>query len=232
MERLDKFLANAKVGTRNEVKKLIRKGLIKVNGNVIKKSDFKLKDTDIVEMNGNIIEKHKLIYIIINKPVGYLSSTYDSHDKYILQLINHKYRDELSIAGRLDKDAHGLLFLTNDGDMIHKIISPKKNIYKTYEVKVNGNITQDKIKKLESGIQLKDFITKPAIVEKIENNLITIKISEGKYHQVKRMMRAVNLEVVDLKRIAIGNLYLPDGLKEGKWMEIEKPNIFDNNSPI
>ncbi|WP_129408808.1 pseudouridine synthase [Marinitoga lauensis] len=231
MERLDKFLANAKIGSRSEVKKLIKSGLIKINGKTIKKIDFKVTKNDIVEFNGKKIEGHKLIYIIINKPIGYLSSTYDPRDKYILQLIDHKYKDELSIAGRLDKDAHGLLLLTNDGELIHKIISPKKNIYKTYEVKVSGNITKEKIKKLESGIQLKDFKTKPAIVEKANENIIIIKISEGKFHQIKRMMKAVNLEVIDLKRTAIGKLQLPDSLKEGEWIEIEKPDLFNNRSP-
>ncbi|KAF2955637.1 pseudouridine synthase [Marinitoga sp. 38H-ov] len=231
MDRLDKFLVNAKIGSRSEVKKLIKKGLIKVNGNIIKKVDYKVSDNDIIEYNNQKIEGHKLVYIIINKPIGYLSSTYDSRDKYVLQLIDHKFKDELSIAGRLDKDAHGLLFLTNDGELIHRIISPNKNIYKTYEVMVEGDITKDKIKRLEEGIDLKDFITKPAIVEKVENNIITIKISEGKYHQIKRMMKAVGLTVKDLKRIAIGNILLGD-LKEGEWLEIEKPNIFNNDSPI
>ncbi|GAB6188507.1 pseudouridine synthase [Marinitoga arctica] len=231
MERLDKFLANAKIGSRKGVKQLIRKGLISVNGKVIKKFDFKVSEDDTIEYNGKKIEHHKYIYIILNKPVGYLSSTYDNKDKYALQLINHKYKNELRIAGRLDKDAHGLLFLTNNGNLIHKIISPKKNIFKTYIVKVKGLITRDKIKKLEMGIQLKDFKTKPAIIDKIENNIITIKISEGKFHQIKRMMKAISLEVIDLKRIAIGNLFLPNTLKEGEWVEIDHPNIFGNSSP-
>ncbi|SHE27621.1 16S rRNA pseudouridine516 synthase [Marinitoga hydrogenitolerans DSM 16785] len=231
MERLDKFLSNAKIGSRKEVKKIIKNGLIKVNGTIIKKFDFKISNSDIIEFNGKQIEGHKLIYIILNKPKGYLSSTYDTKDKYVLQLINHTYKDELSIAGRLDKDAHGLLFLTNDGTLIHKIISPNKNIFKTYEVKVNGKITKEKIEKLENGIQLKDFKTKPAIIEKVENNIITIKISEGKFHQIKRMMASVDLEVVDLKRIAIGNLYLPEYLKIGEWLEIKKPDIFNDSSP-
>jgi 16S rRNA pseudouridine516 synthase len=230
MDRLDKFLVNAKVGSRSEVKKLIKKGLIKVNGEIIKKFDYKVSNEDIIEYNNEVVEGSRLVYIMINKPIGYLSSTYDSRDKYVLQLIDHKFKDELSIAGRLDKDAHGLLFLTNDGELVHKIISPNKNIFKTYEVKVEGDITKEKLKKLENGIDLKDFTTKPAIIEKVEDNIITIKISEGKYHQIKRMMKAVGLTVVDLKRIAIGNLYLGD-LKEGEWIEIEKPNIFNNNSP-
>jgi len=230
MDRLDKFLVNAKVGSRSEVKKLIKKGLIKVNGEIIKKFDYKVSNEDIIEYNNEVVEGSRLVYIMINKPIGYLSSTYDSRDKYVLQLIDHKFKDELSIAGRLDKDAHGLLFLTNDGGLVHKIISPNKNIFKTYEVKVEGDITKEKLKKLENGIDLKDFTTKPAIIEKVEDNIITIKISEGKYHQIKRMMKAVGLTVVDLKRIAIGNLYLGD-LKEGEWIEIEKPNIFNNNSP-
>lgn len=230
MDRLDKFLVNAKVGSRSEVKKLIKKGLIKVNGEIIKKFDYKVSNEDIIEYNNEVVEGSRLVYIKINKPIGYLSSTYDSRDKYVLQLIDHKFKDELSIAGRLDKDAHGLLFLTNDGELVHKIISPNKNIFKTYEVKVEGDITKEKLKKLENGINLKDFTTKPAIIEKVEDNIITIKISEGKYHQIKRMMRAVGLTVVDLKRISIGNLYLGD-LKEGEWVEIEKPNIFNNNSP-
>ncbi|MBM7558504.1 pseudouridine synthase [Marinitoga litoralis] len=230
MDRLDKFLVNAKVGSRSEVKKLIKKGLIKVNGEIIKKFDYKVSNEDIIEYNNEVVEGSRLVYIMINKPIGYLSSTYDSRDKYVLQLIDHKFKDELSIAGRLDKDAHGLLFLTNDGGLVHKIISPNKNIFKTYEVKVEGDITKEKLKKLENGIDLKDFTTKPAIIEKVEDNIITIKISEGKYHQIKRMMKAVGLTVVDLKRIAIGNLCLGD-LKEGEWIEIEKPNIFNNNSP-
>lgn len=230
-ERLDKFLANAKLGSRKDVKHLIKKGFIKVNGKIIKEANFKISPKDIIEYNGEKIESHKNIYIILNKPKGYLSSTYDSRDKYVLQLIDHKYKDELSIAGRLDKDAHGLLFLTNDGKLIHKIISPKKNIFKTYVVKVSGLITQEKIKKLKCGIQLKDFKTKPAIIESVENNAITIKISEGKFHQVKRMMNAVDLDVFDLKRIAIGNLYLPENLKEGEWREVQYPDIFNDSSP-
>ncbi|KLO22789.1 RNA pseudouridine synthase [Marinitoga sp. 1197] len=231
MDRLDKFLSNSKIGSRSEVKRLIKSGKIRVNGKIIKNPNYKVSNSDTVEFNNQIIEGHKFIYIILNKPAGYVSSTYENKNKYVIQLINHKYKNELSIAGRLDKDARGLLFLTNDGELIHEIISPKKKIYKTYEVKVIGNITKEKIEKLEKGIQLKDFKTKPAIVEKIENNIITIKISEGKYHQIKRMMKAINLAVIDLKRVAIGNIFLPANLKEGEWIEIKKPDIFNNSSP-
>ncbi|KLO24132.1 MULTISPECIES: pseudouridine synthase [unclassified Marinitoga] len=231
MDRLDKFLSNSKIGSRSEVKKLIKSGKIRVNGEIIKNPNYKVSNSDTVEFNNQIIEGHKFIYIILNKPAGYVSSTYENKNKYVIQLINHKYKNELSIAGRLDKDARGLLFLTNDGELIHEIISPKKRIYKTYEVKVIGDITKEKVEKLKKGIQLKDFKTKPAIVEKIENNIITIKISEGKYHQIKRMMKAINLTVIDLKRVAIGNIFLPDNLKEGEWIEIRKPDIFNNSSP-
>ncbi|AEX86126.1 RNA-binding protein S4 [Marinitoga sp. 1135] len=220
MERLDKFLANAKVGTRSEVKKIIKAGVVKVNGKTIKKPEFKVSENDEITVNNKKIIPHKNIYIIINKPKGYLSATYDKKDKYVLQLINHPYKNELKIAGRLDKDAHGLLILTNDGEYIHKIISPKKDIYKTYEVIVKGEITEEKLEKLKKGIKLKDFTTKPAIIEKVENQKITIKISEGKFHQVKRMMKAVGLEVIDLKRIAIGNITLPENLNDGEWIEL------------
>ncbi|BBE32135.1 pseudouridine synthase [Tepiditoga spiralis] len=217
--RLDKYISNAKIGTRREVKALIKSGKVKVNEKIIKKSDYKVTN-EIIEVNNNIITPHKKIYIMFNKPKGILSANKDYKRKTVFDLIKHPYVNELSIAGRLDLDVHGLLLLSNDGTFIHKVISPKKNVYKTYEIIFEGVFTEEKKKRLESGIKLNEFTTKPAIVSLLSKNKLELKILEGKFHQVKRMIASIDLKLIDLKRTSIGSLKVD--IPEGTYRELKE----------
>lgn len=201
------------------MKKYISNKRIKVNEKIILKHSHKLTKSDKVYFDNKIVIPYHYVYIILNKPKNYVSANIDKKEKTALSLIDHIYKEDLSIAGRLDKDSHGLLLLTNDGNFIHQIISPEKEIYKTYKVKFEGELSNDKLDLLKSGINLGDFISKPAIIEIISKNEIIIKIYEGKFHQIKRMMKKINLNVTDLQRIAIGNLRL-EKLNAGEYKEI------------
>ena len=200
--RLDKFLANSGIGTRKEVKEILKNKKISVND--------------------------AFVYIMMNKPAGVISATEDNHHKTVIDLLNDEYRTyDIFPVGRLDIDTEGLLLLTNDGILSHNLLSPKKHVDKKYYVKIANPLTEEDIKTLENGIKLEEnFITKNAKVEIICNNsenneyLAYITISEGKFHQVKRMFKAVNNEVLYLKRMKMGNLLLDENLKLGEYREL------------
>jgi 16S rRNA pseudouridine516 synthase len=218
--RLDKYLSNSKIGSRSEVKILIKKGKIKINDSVIKSPSYKVNKNDIVKYENEKIMAYDNIYIMLNKPKGYLSANKDSNIPVVLDLIDHPFKDDLSIAGRLDVDVNGLLILSNDGNYIHKIISPKKEVYKTYIIKTKEEIEDEKLKMLMEPMDLGDFITKKSIAKKLDSNTIELKITEGKYHQVKRMIKKVDLTLTDLKRTQIGSLKLT--IEEGAYKEMSK----------
>lgn len=217
--RLDKFLAHSGFGTRNEVKKLIKKGLVKVNGMQVKDPDLKInEDKDIVQVADQTVKIQKWVYIMMNKPQGYVCSNDDPFSLTVFSLIpeNLHYRD-LHTVGRLDKDAEGLLIITNNGQYTHKVISPKKHIEKEYIVKLERTIDIEKIKMFEDGIILDDgYKTLPAKYTVIDDFTISLTIHEGKYHQIKRMFEAIGNKVVYLKRVRIGGLKLDESLEPGK----------------
>ncbi|MDK2945361.1 pseudouridine synthase [Geotoga petraea] len=221
--RLDKFLSNAKIGTRSQVKKLINKGKVKVNGSIIKKTSYKITKKDEVFYNDERIIPYHNIYIMLNKPKNYVSATDDKFHSIATDLIDHPYKNDLSIAGRLDIDTTGLILLSNDGDFIHKVISPENKIFKKYIVEYKGNITEDKINKLIEGIDLGDFITKPSKVKKLSDNFLQIEICEGKFHQIKRMIDYIDLELVNLHRKSIGDLSLDVDI--GEWRLLDNQDI-------
>ena len=243
--RLDKFLADAGAGTRSEVKKYIQKGQVQVNGKSVKKPELKVTKEDQVVMNGQEIHAApEYVYYLFNKPAGCVSATEDSRDKTVLDYIEEKDRRKgLFPVGRLDKDTEGLLLITDDGQLAHELLSPAKHVNKTYFVRVEGQVTREAIQKLESGLDIgEDKLTLPAIVEivggsgadvtesgqgeptgrvRVENlpeiyTELHLTIREGKFHQVKRMMEAVGIPVIYLKRISMGPLTLPDDLKKGE----------------
>lgn len=229
--RLDKFLSNLKYGSRSDIKKLCKKNLIKVNGQVIKNSDIDINPLiDIVEVDGDIVFYKENITLMINKPAGYICSNIDEKYPSLLRLINEKYlRFDFKFAGRLDVDTEGLVILSTDGEIIHKITSPNKEMYKIYYVKTrikleNENILETSIKLLDGNNQ--EYITKGAKIAKISDYELLLSITEGKFHQVKRMLNYINNEVVYLKRIKIGNLSLPDDLGLGECKEITINDIF------
>ena len=219
MIRLDKILAHSGYGSRKEVKELIRKGFVMVNGEIITDDDFKVDEiNDEITIADSTIKYEKNIYIMLNKPDGYISATYDNHDPIVLDLIEGYEKRNLFPVGRLDKDTVGLLLITNDGDLAHRMLSPKKHVDKTYYLKFEGELTLDKISKFQEGIILDDgYLCMPASYNKINNNEGMLTIKEGKYHQVKRMLEALDCKVTYLKRISFGPLTLDENLQEGEY---------------
>lgn len=224
--RLDRYLANSGIGTRKKVKEIILSKKIKVNDNIIISSDFNVSDKDIVTYNGNIIKYKKYVYIMLNKPKNYISATFDNLHKTVIDLIDGYETFNLFPIGRLDIDTEGLILLTNDGKFSHNLMSPRKHIFKTYYVKLKFPLSITDKEKIEVGIKLDDgYITKKSKISIIDEYSLEIEISEGKYHQIKRMFKAVFNEVIYLKRIKIGNLILDDNLKLGEYRELSEREL-------
>ena len=229
--RLDKFLVNLKYGSRNDIKKFCKNSLIKVNGKVIKDSDLNINpNVDEIIIDDEVVFYKENITLIMNKPAGYICSTVDEKYPSLLRLLDEKYsRFDFNFAGRLDWDTEGLVIMSTDGALIHKITSPKKDMYKTYYVKTDKKIVNENI--LETPITLLDgkdneYITKGAKINKISDYELLLSITEGKFHQVKRMLEYIDNKVIYLKRIQIGNLSLPDDLELGKFIEIDPNDIY------
>lgn len=226
MERIDKILASQGTLSRRDVKEMIKKGRVTLNGNVIKDSAVKIDiNTDTIKVDGEIVVLKKHIYIMMNKPQGVVSASDSDTDKTVVDLVpDELFKKGLFPAGRLDKDTTGFVLITDDGDFAHKILSPKNHIFKTYIARLEHELSADDIKMLESGITLADGTTlkeaKVEIVEQGENPVVKIMICEGKYHQVKRMFAAAGNKVVALHRSKMGELELDSGLKSGECREI------------
>lgn len=222
MLRLDKYLADSGIGTRAQVKKIIKTGQITVNGNVTKDSAAKVDPlTDIIKLKNNIVNYSKYIYIMLNKPKGVISASMDSTNKTVIDLLPKKYKNKgLFPIGRLDKDTLGLLLLSNDGEFAHNTLSPKKHIDKTYYAEFEGSLPQNASELFNKGIELKGFTCLPAELTALSESSALVKISEGKYHQVKRMFKALGCSITYLKRTAFGEIKLDPLLKEGECREL------------
>lgn len=226
--RIDKFLANMGVGTRNEVKQYLKKGLVYINDDKIKSPKTQIDpNKDNVVVNDEKISYINNIYIMLNKPKGYISATEDSANKTVIDLIPEYSHLGIFPVGRLDKDTEGLILITNDGQFNHDLMSPKKHVPKTYEVISKYPVSQSDIDKFESGIELSDGKVKPATLIKGHKNISYVTIYEGKYHQVKRMFHSIENEVLELKRIKIANLELDENLNSGEYRFLNE-NDFDN----
>ncbi len=221
--RLDKFLTAVGAGSRSEVKNYIKAGKVSVDGNIVKKADTKV-DTALneVSLNGKALKYEEYVYYMLNKPQGVVSATTDNLSVTVIDLIKHNKHLDLFPVGRLDKDTEGLLLITNDGELAHNLLSPKKHINKKYYVELDGVVTKEKAELLSEGINLEDeFTTLPATVEFTgDDRKVFITIQEGKFHQVKRMFKAVGLNVTYLKRISMGSLELDKELPIGKYREL------------
>lgn len=231
MERLDKVLANSGIGSRKDVKILIRQGLVVVDGEEIKNPGFQVdpKNSTIM-IGGEKLNYKKYIYIMMNKPKGVISATYDGKHKTVVNLLTEEYANiELFPAGRLDIDTEGFILLTNDGDFAHEILSPKKHVPKTYYAKIHGKVTERDIERFKEGITLDDGCKcLPADLEILrsgDTSEISLIIYEGKFHQVKRMFETVEKRVEYLKRIAMGGLMLDEALKPGQFKEITEQEL-------
>ena len=226
MERLDKILASQGTLSRRDVKEIMKKGRVSVNGTVVKDSSIKVDIyKDEVCLDGEKIALKKHIYIMMNKPQGVVSASEGEKEETVVDLVpNEFYRKGLFPAGRLDKDTTGFVLITDDGDFAHKVLSPKNHIFKTYLARLDHELSESDIRMLENGITLGDgTILKEAKVEIVEQSdtpLVKIMICEGKYHQVKRMFAAAGNRVVALHRSKMGELELDSALNPGECREI------------
>lgn len=225
--RLDKFLSDMNLGTRSEVRQLVKTKRISVNNILITDGGYKIDtEKDIVCFDKKIINYKKHTYIIMNKPKGYITATQDKKQKTVFEIIPDKYkRKNLFPAGRLDKDTTGLLILTDDGEFAHNMMSPKKHVEKTYVAKIEKPLCEDAQKLFAEGIVIGDYRCKPAKLRYIDSATVEITISEGKYHQVKLMVKAAKSKVIALHRKSIGQLEIPSSLAEGECAEIDENEI-------
>jgi 16S rRNA pseudouridine516 synthase len=228
--RLDKFLADMGIGTRSEIKVWVRKGRVKLNGEICTKPETKVSlNSDKISFDEKEINYVDYQYIMLHKPAGVVSATMDNVSTTVLDLIEEKQRKDLFPVGRLDKDTEGLLLITNDGDMAHQLLSPKKHVDKVYYAKVEGKITEDDIEAFLQGVDIgEETPTLPAtlkILQSDEISEIELTIQEGKFHQVKRMFEAVGKEVIYLKRISMGGLALDPELAPGEYRELTEAEV-------
>jgi len=224
--RLDKYLCDAGLGTRSEVKALLKKGQVLVNQEVEKKGDRKIQEeTDVVSYLGKPVSYKKDVYILLHKPAGYVSATEDAREKTVLDLCRDVAKD-LFLVGRLDKDTEGLLLLTNDGELSHALLSPKRHVVKQYEVHTKYPVSFEDAIALEEGVDIGDEKgTLPAKVVLLDEKKLYLYITEGRFHQVKRMLQAVHNEVVYLKRTGMANLVLDTSLEAGQWRYLSEQEI-------
>lgn len=221
--RIDKFLSNSGYGTRNEVKTLISRGKVSINGNIIKDPGFKIDEASSkLEINGNSVSYNKYIYIMLNKPGDVVSAVTDKKHKTVVDLIEEYKSRGIFPVGRLDKDTTGLLILTNNGAFTHNTLSPKKHIDKTYYLECSGILDNNAVEKMKAGIIIDtNYKCKPALLNILEyrdnTTYAEITISEGKFHQVKKMIACVGGRVTKLKRIKFGKIKLDEALKEGEY---------------
>ena len=235
LERIDKLLASQGTKSRSDIKKLIKSGLVTVNGEKIK--DFSMKinpEKDEVCIEGNPVRITKCVYLMMNKPAGVVCATRDKKEKTVIDIVPEEFkRKDIFPVGRLDKDTEGLLIITNDGEFAHKVTSPEKNIYKTYHAVTDSSINDDDVSAFENGIVFKDGTKcRKAFIRQLNNEinpLVEVRICEGMFHQVKKMLAARGKNVLYLKRVAIGNLYLDSTLNKNNVRPLnylEKLNIF------
>lgn len=229
--RLDKLLSNMGFGSRKEVRQFLKNGAVRVNDEVEKKSGAIVNtQTDSVTLLGEPVVYQEFIYLMMNKPQGVLSATEDSRDKTVVDLLSSDFTHFNPFpVGRLDKDTEGFLLLTNDGKLAHNLLSPKKNVPKTYYAHISGVVTNEDIESFQNGVILDDgYETKPGklvILKAGEISEIELTITEGKFHQVKRMFEAVNKKVVYLKRLSMGPLTLDETLPLGSYRELLKEEV-------
>ena len=231
--RLDKFLVENGLGSRSQVKEVLKKGLVLVNGRAEKSPKTHINETaDEIVVSGQKLTYEKFVYYLLNKPKGYISATEDERHKTVLDLLDENARQkEVFPVGRLDIDTHGLLLLTNNGKLAHAMLSPKKHVEKIYRAQLVGLMNQSAVERFARGIELKDFTCQPAqlkivkLDEEKETSLVEITLAEGKFHQVKRMVAACGKEVTDLQRLSMGPLQLDPELALGEWRRLTEEEL-------
>lgn len=227
MDRLDKFLCDCGVGTRSQVKAILKSGRVTVDGKPEKDNGRKINpETQTVCLDGEPLNRRGRVVLMLNKPAGFVTATEDAHEKTVMELLPAAYQHmELKPVGRLDKATEGLLLFTNDGDLLHRLISPKKEVPKIYYARHEGQATQADVKAFSEGLTLGDgTICLPAVLTPIGPGESRVTVCEGKYHQVRRMMASRNMPVAYLERKQEGNLTLGD-LPRGQVRELTEEEI-------
>ena len=231
MMRLDKYLCETGFGTRSQVKDLLKKGQVMVNGEVVKKPELKINETtDQILCQGKKASYQKNIYLMLHKPAGVVSATEDNRKKTVLDLVRPEDRKNgLFPVGRLDKDTEGLLLLTDDGELAHRLLSPKKHVDKTYYAKIDGQVTKEHIEQFREGLDIGDEKkTLPAVLTILLSGPVSeieITIHEGRFHQIKRMFEAVGCKVTYLKRLSMGSLVLDETLPLGEYRSLTEAEL-------
>ena len=227
--RLDKLISHCGYGSRKEVKEILKKENVEVNGKRVKDGKFNVNESsDNVTLNGEVLEYQKYFYYMLHKPEGVISATEDNLHKTVLDLLTREdYRDDLFPVGRLDKDTTGLLILTNDGQLSHNLLSPKKHVSKCYHALIEGIVTKEDVAKFKEGLIISGdeecmpgYLTIVSVDEEMNQSRIEVVISEGKYHQVKRMFEAVGKKVLTLHRQSMGGLVLDENLSKGSYRKV------------
>lgn len=233
MMRLDKYLCETGFGTRSQVKDLLKKGQVMVNGEVVKKPELKINETtDQILCQGKKASYQKNIYLMLHKPAGVVSATEDNREKTVLDLVRLEDRKNgLFPVGRLDKDTEGLLLLTDDGELAHRLLSPKKHVDKTYYAKIDGQVTEEHVKQFREGLDIGDEKkTLPAVLTILLSGPVSeieVTIHEGRFHQIKRMFEAVGCKVTYLKRLSMGSLVLDETLPPEEYRPLTEAELED-----
>ena len=231
MMRLDKYLCETGFGTRSQVKDLLKKGQVMVNGEVVKKPELKINETtDQILCQGKKASYQKNIYLMLHKPAGVVSATEDNREKTVLDLVRPEDRKNgLFPVGRLDKDTEGLLLLTDDGELAHRLLSPKKHVDKTYYAKIDGQVTEEHVKQFREGLDIGDEKkTLPAVLTILLSGKVSeieVTIHEGRFHQIKRMFEAVGCKVTYLKRLSMGSLVLDETLPPEEYRPLTEAEL-------
>ncbi len=240
MQRLDKILASQSVGSRSEVRALIKRGRVRLNGEVAKKPELKADpETDKIEIGEELLHFKRHVYLMMNKPGGVVSASNDTRMRTVIDLVPESlFRRGLFPAGRLDRDTEGLLIITDDGDFAHRMLSPKSAVYKLYEAQVSAPIGEREIALFREGIRFQDGTScLPAELTVLcagETPKVQVRICEGKFHQIKKMFLTVGCKVLQLKRVKIGGLVLDEKLKPGECREMseeERRAVFFKQNP-
>lgn len=209
MERLDKFLCDCGIGTRSQVKVILKAGRVSVNGSVIKDGSQKIKEDAVVLLDGDTVAKEGRVVLMMNKPAGFVTATEDANERTVMELLPPEYRSRAKPVGRLDKQTEGLLLFTDDGDLLHRLISPKKEVQKVYYAKHEGTASEEDVQAFAAGLTLRDgTVCLPAKLRPLGAGESLITVCEGKYHQVRRMMASRNMTVLYLERQEEGGLSL------------------------
>lgn len=234
--RLDKMLADSKAGTRSEIKELIRKGRVRLNGAVIKDAGMHVGESDVVSVDGingefSLGSATAKSYFMLNKPAGIVSANSDENDETVIDLFKAERNRNLFTVGRLDKDTEGLLFVTDDGELAHYLTSPGRDVTKTYYARVSGVLKDEHVKMFAKGFEFKDFTSKPAVLEIINVNEVSqvsecmVTVTEGRFHEVKRLLAKVGCTVGYLKRVGFGGVGLDDSLKKGEYRRLTEEEL-------